>query len=206
MDLARFAPCPVINGLTDYAHPCQALADAQTIIEAFSDGQSPPDLPLTVTYIGDGNNVARSLAEVCGHLGWQFRLASPANYALEPEFFTHLKQQFPDADFQALNDPERAAQGAHALYTDVWTSMGQEDERTERLVAFAPFQVNSHLMQLANPGAIFLHCLPAIRGEEVSADVIDGPQSRIYQQAENRMHAQKGLLYWLLHDRICHPE
>jgi len=203
IDLAKYAPCPVINGLTDYAHPCQALADAMTILEAFGD-RGDSGRPLTVTYIGDGNNVARSLAEACGHLGWRFRLASPPAYALEPDFFTRLQAQFPAAEFQALNDPAAAATGAQVLYTDVWTSMGQEDEREARLAAFAPFQVNDQLMSLADPSAIFLHCLPAIRGEEVTADVIDGPQSRIYQQAENRMHAQKGLLYWLLHDRFCH--
>jgi ornithine carbamoyltransferase len=203
VDLARFAGCPVINGLTDYAHPCQALADALTILESLPI----PDLsetPWIVTYIGDGNNVARSLAEVCGHLGWSFRLASPPAYALEPDFFPRLQAQFPSADFQALSDPKQAAAGAHVLYTDVWTSMGQESERAARLAAFAPFQVNRGLMAAAHPDAIFLHCLPAIRGEEVTAEVIDGPQSRIYAQAENRMHAQKGLLYWLLHDRFCH--
>jgi ornithine carbamoyltransferase len=131
-------------------------------------------------------------------------LASPPAYALEPDFFPRLQAQFPSADFQALSDPKQAAAGAHVLYTDVWTSMGQESERAARLAAFAPFQVNRGLMAAAHPDAIFLHCLPAIRGEEVTAEVIDGPQSRIYAQAENRMHAQKGLLYWLLHDRFCH--
>lgn len=203
IDLATYAPCPVINGLTDFAHPCQALADALTIIEAHGDGTQFAGTPLTVTYIGDGNNVARSLAEVCGHLGWRFRLASPPSYSLEPAFFSQLQQQFPEADFQAFSDPIAAAAGSHVLYTDVWTSMGQEAEREERLQAFAPFQVNAALMQAADPAAIFLHCLPAIRGEEVTVDVIDGPQSRIYEQAENRMHAQKGLLHWLLHDRLC---
>jgi ornithine carbamoyltransferase len=203
VDLATYAPCPVINGLTDYAHPCQALADALTILEAWPN-RDPQQAPLVVTYIGDGNNVARSLAEVCGHLGWCFRLASPPAYALEPDFFTRLQSQFPSADFRVMADPEQAAAGAHVLYTDVWTSMGQEAEREARLTAFAPFQVNRQLMALADQDAIFLHCLPAIRGEEVTAEVIDGPQSRIYAQAENRMHAQKGLLYWLLHDRFCH--
>lgn len=202
VDLAKFAHCPVINGLTDHSHPCQALADALTIIEAFPE-DAANQRPITVTYIGDGNNVARSLGEVCGHLGWRFRLASPTAYALEPEFYAQLSQRFPQASFKAYTDPAEAAAEAHVLYTDVWTSMGQEAERAERLVAFAPFQINSKLLKLANPAAIFLHCLPAIRGEEVTADVIDGPHSRIYPQAENRMHAQKGLLYWLLHDRFC---
>jgi len=203
LDLARFAPCPVINGLTDHSHPCQALADALTIQEAFGE-DAASQRPLTVTYIGDGNNVARSLGEVCGHLGWRFRLASPANYSMEPEFFSQLSERFPQAEFRTSTDPLEAAKDAHVLYTDVWTSMGQEAEREERLVAFAPFQINARLMSVADPSAIFLHCLPAIRGEEVTAEVIDGPQSRIYPQAENRMHAQKGLLYWLLHDRFCH--
>jgi ornithine carbamoyltransferase len=203
VDLAKFAPCPVINGLTDHSHPCQALADALTIMEAFGD-EAANQRPLTVTYIGDGNNVARSLGEVCGHLGWRFRLASPAAYSLEPEFFSELSARFPQASFQAYTDPAAAATDAHVLYTDVWTSMGQEAERAERLVAFAPFQINRQLLSRANPAAIFLHCLPAIRGEEVTAEVIDGAHSRIYPQAENRMHAQKGLLYWLLHDRFYH--
>lgn len=203
LDLARFAPCPVINGLTDHSHPCQALADALTIMEAFGEDVAN-HRPLTVTYVGDGNNVARSLGEVCGHLGWRFRLASPVAYSLEPEFFTQLSERFPLASFRAYSDPIEAATDAHVLYTDVWTSMGQEAEREERLVAFAPFQINTSLLNHADPAAIFLHCLPAIRGEEVTAEVIDGPHSRIYPQAENRMHAQKGLLYWLLHDRFCH--
>lgn len=203
VDLAKYAHCPVINGLTDHSHPCQALADAMTVLEAFGE-DAANQRPLTVTYVGDGNNVARSLAEVCGHLGWRFRLASPAAYSLEPEFFTQLSEKFPQATFHAYTDPLEAARDSHVLYTDVWTSMGQEAEREERLLAFAPFQINAPLMRAADPAAIFLHCLPAIRGEEVTADVIDGSQSRIYAQAENRMHAQKGLLYWLLHDRFCH--
>lgn len=197
VELARFAPCPVINGLTDYTHPCQALADALTAIEVFGDQQE-----LTVTYIGDGNNVSRSLALVCAHLGWNFRIAAPKNYWIEPEFFDKIRQQFPNAQMHCLADPRAAADGAHVLYTDVWTSMGQESEKAARLEAFADFQINDALMKHAQADAIFLHCLPAIRGEEVSRSVIDGPQSRIYQQAENRMHAQKGLLYWLLHDRF----
>ncbi|MDP1562647.1 MAG: ornithine carbamoyltransferase [Pirellulaceae bacterium] len=203
VDLAKYAHCPVINGLTDHSHPCQALADAMTVLEAFGE-DAANHRPLTVTYVGDGNNVARSLAEVCGHLGWRFRLASPAAYSLEPECFTQLSAKFPQASFRAYTDPLEAARDSHVLYTDVWTSMGQEAERDERLMAFTPFQINAPLMSAADPAAIFLHCLPAIRGEEVTADVIDGPQSRIYAQAENRMHAQKGLLYWLLHDRFCH--
>lgn len=201
LDLAKYAPCPVINGLTDHSHPCQALADALTIMEAFGE-EAANQRPLTITYVGDGNNVARSLGEVCGHLGWRFRLASPAAYSLESDFFSQLSEKFPQASFRAYTDPVEAATDAQVLYTDVWTSMGQEAEREERLVAFAPFQINAKLLSVADPAAIFLHCLPAIRGEEVTAEVIDGPQSRIYPQAENRMHAQKGLLYWLLHDRL----
>jgi ornithine carbamoyltransferase len=201
LDLAKYAPCPVINGLTDHSHPCQALADALTIMEAFGE-EAANQRPLTITYVGDGNNVARSLGEVCGHLGWRFRLASPAVYSLETDFFSQLSEKFPQASFRAFTDPVEAATDAQVLYTDVWTSMGQEAEREERLVAFAPFQINAKLLSVADPAVIFLHCLPAIRGEEVTAEVIDGPQSRIYPQAENRMHAQKGLLYWLLHDRL----
>lgn len=200
VDLAKYSPCPVINGLTDYTHPCQALADAQTAIEAFGDKRS-----LTVTYIGDGNNVSRSLAIVCAHLGWAFRIAAPKDYWFEPDFFEKVKQQIPNADLTATTDPAEAATDAHVIYTDVWTSMGQEAEKQARLTAFAPYQVNDALMARADSDAIFLHCLPAIRGEEVSESVIDGPQSRIYPQAENRMHAQKGLLFWLLHDRFCQP-
>lgn len=198
IDLAKYSPCPVINGLTDYTHPCQALADALTAIETFGADQK-----LTLTYIGDGNNVSRSLAIVCAHLGWSFRIAAPKAYWFEESFFDTVRKHLPDADLVATDDPKAAAADSHVLYTDVWTSMGQEAEKEARLKAFADYQVNEALMSLANPEAIFLHCLPAIRGEEVSEGVIDGPQSRIYQQAENRMHAQKGLLFWLLHDRLC---
>ncbi len=201
VDLAKYAPCPVINGLTDYSHPCQALADALTGIEEFGDNQK-----LIVTYIGDANNVSRSLAIVCAHLGWSFRIAAPEGYWFEDSFFDQVRQVFPEADLEAMVDPRAAAENSHVIYTDVWTSMGQEDEKTARLKAFNGYQINDQLMGLADPDAIFLHCLPAIRGEEVTASVIDGPQSRIYLQAENRMHAQKGLLYWLMHDRLCNTD
>lgn len=192
-DLARYSKVPVINGLTDRSHPCQALADLLTIEERFGtlEGQK-------VAFIGDANNVARSLAVGCAKLGVDFAIAGPKGYQFEPEFWERLRKE-PDAkQLLATEDPAEAVRGATAVYTDVWTSMGQEAEQAERQRIFAPYQVDGRLMAKANPEAIFLHCLPAHRGEEVSADVMDGPQSLVIEQAENRLHAQKGLLSWLL--------
>ena len=190
-ELASAADVPVVNGLSNTHHPCQALADLLTIREEFGalDG-------VRITYIGDGNNVAHSLAIACALTGAQLTIAHPEGHAPE-EKVLELAASLGAAP-ALTHDPESAASGAQALYTDVWASMGQEAEAAERKKKFAPYQVNEYLMDLADEDAIFLHCLPAHRGEEVSAGVIDGPASRVFDQAENRLHAQKALLYLLL--------
>jgi ornithine carbamoyltransferase len=193
VELARFSNCSVINGLTDYAHPCQALADLYTLKELVGRLRGH-----TLVYIGDGNNVARSLAEACGRVGMKFVMATPSGYRFEPDFVEHLQREIPDADVVVTDDPVEAVRGATAVYTDVWTSMGQEKESAERRKAFANYQVNGRLMSKAPREAYFMHCLPAHRGEEVTDEVIDGPQSIVVQQAGNRLHVQKGVLAWLL--------
>lgn len=195
-ELATHCPCSVINGLTDQYHPCQGLADALTIQESFGDRDD-----LVVTFVGDGNNVAKSLALACAHLGWTFRIGAPKEYAFEEDFLKSLLERFPKANIEITSDPKAASKDAHVLYADVWTSMGQEAESEKRRKDFADFQIDNRLMDLADSSAIFLHCLPAIREEEVTSEVIDGSASRIYDQAENRMHAQKALLCMLLADR-----
>jgi len=182
---------PVVNMLSDEAHPLQALADLLTIRRELGSLTGR-----TVAYIGDANNVARSLAIGCGMSGMQFRLACPPGY------------EFPDVDLDRImatglepmvtSRPEEAVKGADVVYTDVWTSMGQEDERAKRLQDFEGFSVDERLMSVAQVGAVFLHCLPAHRGEEVAAAVVDGARSRVWVQAANRMHAARGLLAWLL--------
>jgi ornithine carbamoyltransferase len=192
-ELSKFSTCPVVNGLTDRAHPCQALADLFTIQEVHGRLAG-----LKLAFIGDANNVSRSLAVACAKTGIQFAIASPPAYRFDRVFLTQLKQEMQPGQLLITDDPVEAARGAAAVYTDVWASMGQESEHAERAKAFGPFQVNDAIMKHAIPDAIFLHCLPARRGEEVTADVIDGPQSAVIQQAANRMHVQKGLLAWLL--------
>lgn len=191
--LAEHSPCPVINGLTDDAHPCQALADLFTVRELRGDLQD-----CRLAFVGDGNNVARSLALICGRLGVEFRVAAPRGYEFPEEFRQSFAREFPDAEMLETTDPREAVDGADVVYTDVWASMGQEEETETRNAAFAGFQVDSALMALAAAEAIFLHCLPAHRGLEVSAEVIDGPQSQVFRQAGARMHVQKGVLAWLL--------
>ncbi|PAD20259.1 ornithine carbamoyltransferase [Terribacillus saccharophilus] len=189
-ELAAHATIPVINGLTDLFHPCQALADLQTILEykGTLDG-------VKLAYIGDANNVANSLMIAAAKTGMQIRIASPAGYQPLPEIVEIAREISDDPDFLLITEsPEEAASGADVLYTDVWTSMGQEEETQARLTAFQGFQVNETLMDSAASDAIFLHCLPAHRGEEVAAAVIDGPQSAVFQEAENRLHAQKALM------------
>ncbi|MBW3596091.1 MAG: ornithine carbamoyltransferase [Planctomycetes bacterium] len=192
-ELARHAQCPVINGLTDEAHPCQALADLFTLREVC--GALPGR---KLAYVGDANNVARSLAVACAKLSVRLSLASPEGYALDAGFLAEILRDSPQAEIELTDDPAEAVQKADGVYTDVWTSMGQEAEEDERRRVFAPYQVNAALMSRVPRTAVFLHCLPARRGEEVTDDVIDGPQSRVLQQAANRLHAQKGLLAWLL--------
>jgi acetylornithine/N-succinyldiaminopimelate aminotransferase len=179
--LAKEAEVPVINALTEWEHPCQALADIQTVRESFGDEK------VKITYVGDGNNVARSLAKAALRLGYQFTLCGPENFQLEPMEGLHQTSNL----IEGMRD-------AHVVYTDVWISMGDEHEQEHRLKVFDQYQVNEQVMKLANKEAIFLHCLPARRGFEVTDDVIDGPQSRVVDQAENRLHAQKALLQRVL--------
>ena len=191
--LAKYSTCPIINGLTDKYHPCQALADIFTVEEVRGslDGAK-------VAYIGDANNVARSLALVCAKLGVEFGIATPKGYEFDDAFLAELKKESPVAEINHSYIPADVVSGADAVYTDVWASMGQESEQAERAKAFADYQVDAKLMSLANNDACFLHCLPAKRGQEVTDEVMDSPKSAIVQQAGNRMHAQKGVLAWLL--------
>ncbi|MGE0759787.1 MAG: ornithine carbamoyltransferase [Pirellulaceae bacterium] len=192
-DLAQFSSCTVVNGLTDRAHPCQALADLFTIQERHGKLAG-----LKLAFLGDANNVSRSLAVAAAKTGMEFAIASPPAYRFDKAFLAQLHAAVPNVRLTVTDDPLAAARGAAAVYTDVWASMGQESEHAERVKAFAPFQVNARVMKQLAQDAIFLHCLPARRGEEVTSDVIDGPQSAVIQQAANRMHVQKGLLAWLL--------
>jgi ornithine carbamoyltransferase len=190
-ELAREASIPVINGLTDLLHPCQILADLQTVQEEFG-----PELDnRVVAWIGDGNNVAHSWINAAYRLGFDLRLACPEGFDPNEEILTRARSA---ANVTLTRDPQEAADGAHVVTTDVWASMGQEGEADHRAGAFQGFTVDQPLMDRAAPEAIFLHCLPAHRGEEVSADVIDGPRSRVFSEAENRLHAQKALLAELL--------
>jgi ornithine carbamoyltransferase len=193
VELSQFSQCPVINGLTDLAHPCQALADLFTVREVH--GQLTG---LKLAFVGDANNVSRSLAAACGKLGVAFAMASPKHYQFDDDFLSKLKRENPKMDLTITDRPEVAVKNAVAVYTDVWTSMGQESEQDRRLRDFQGYQVDAPLMRQAASDAIFLHCLPARRGEEVSDDVMDGSQSAVIQQAANRMHVQKGVLAWLL--------
>ena len=193
--LADYAGVPVINALSDREHPCQALADFLTIYE-----KKGKLAGLNLAFIGDGNNIAFSLLLVASLVGMNFRIASPVGYSLRDEML-RVARGYADrsgAEILLTDEPGQAVSGADIVYTDVWASMGQEAESEIRRQAFAGFQVDSKLLSLANPDAIFLHDLPAHRGEEVTDDVIDGPQSVVFDQAENRMHAQKALLAKLL--------
>ena len=194
-ELAAHADIPVVNGLTDDFHPCQALADVMTIRERFGTLEG-----VRVAYLGDGNNVCHSLMVACAKLGARFVAATPPGY--EPsKLVAGWAQEAAEASggsVELLGDPRAAATGADVLYTDVWTSMGQEAERDQRLREFAPYQVNDQLLKKAPKRAKVFHCLPAHRGEEITDDVMEGPASVVFQQAGNRMHAQKAILEWLL--------
>jgi ornithine carbamoyltransferase len=192
-EFARYASCPVINALSDAAHPCQALADLLTVQEVFGDVKGR-----TLVFVGDGNNVARELAVGCGLLGARFILASPQGYGFDKPFLNCYEKHCHAGELIVNGDPYHSVDQADVIYTDVWASMGQEAEREERLKKFQSFQVNAALMAKAPPQARFMHCLPAHRGEEVTGDVLDGDKSVCFQQAGNRMHAQKVLLKWLL--------
>jgi ornithine carbamoyltransferase len=193
VEVAQHAQCSVINGLTDESHPCQALADLYTMREHFGTLSG-----LKLAWVGDGNNVARSLVRACGHTDVSLSVATPPGYELDASFVAESRRHFPNLQLLTTNDPAEAVRGASAVYTDVWASMGQEAERAKRLKDFAGYQVNGPLMRAAPSDAIFMHCLPARRGEEVTDDVIDGTQSVVVVQATNRMHVQKGILVWLL--------
>jgi ornithine carbamoyltransferase len=190
---AEHATCPVINGLSDYYHPCQALADLYTMREVFGELRGR-----TLVFVGDGNNVARSVAVCCGKLGVRFVLAAPPGYGFDEPFLQTYHRFAPRGELLQNGEPQHSIAEADIIYTDVWTSMGQEEEREERLRQFAPFQVNAELVALAPKHARLMHCLPAHRGEEITSDVLDGERSIVFQQAGNRMHAQKALLQWLL--------
>ena len=193
-ELARFATVPVINALSDYIHPCQALSDIYTIKEKFGNIAG-----LKISYIGDGNNVARSLAQICAKLGIHFYVASPKGYELTPDFVSKTRLSADSKDLIHLhNDPKEVAKDADVLYTDTWVSMGQEAEKELRVQVFKGFQINGDLLKLAKNDAKVMHCLPAHRGEEITDDVIDGPHSIVYDQAENRLHVEKALLKLLL--------
>ena len=191
--IAATGAVPVVNGLSDRTHPCQGLADLLTIRELFGGIEGR-----TVAFVGDGNNVARSLAVGCGKLGAKFVLACPAGYGFDEPFKADYRARV-SADFPAeVHDAAAAVKDADVIYTDVWTSMGQEAEREERLRRFAAFQVNGELLAKAPGHCRVLHCLPAHRGEEITDGVMDGPASAVFQQAENRLHAQKAVLERLL--------
>jgi ornithine carbamoyltransferase len=195
LDLARFGSVPVINGLTDDLHPCQALADYFTLGEVFGNLAGRK-----LAYVGDGNNMAHSLLFGAAKVGMDVAVASPAAYTVKPHYVELARQDAAAAGtaIELTEDPRAAVAGASAVYTDVWASMGQEAEAQQRLQAFRGFQVDAQLMAAARPEAVFLHCLPAHRGEEVAGEVADGPQSRIFDEAENRLHLQKAILLWLL--------
>jgi ornithine carbamoyltransferase len=195
VDLARYGTVPVVNGLTDDLHPCQGLTDYFTLSEVFGDLAGRK-----IAYVGDGNNMAHSLLFGAPKVGMDIAVASPAGYQMKPHYAALARQdaQAAGTRIELTDDPRAAVAGASAVYTDVWASMGQEGEAEERLRAFHGFTVDEALMGRARPDAVFLHCLPAHRGEEVSAGVADGPQSRIFDEAENRLHAQKAILLWLM--------
>ena len=191
VDLAREASVPVINGLTDLLHPCQVMADLFTAVEEFGEDLGA----LRVAWIGDGNNMANSWLNAARRFGFSLRLACPSEYGPDPEILDRARST---ADVQLVRSPAEAAEGAHVVTTDVWASMGQENEQRARELAFAGYQADEAVMQQADPSAIFLHCLPAHRGEEVTAGVIDGPRSRVFDEAENRLHVIKAILLDLI--------
>ena len=191
--VAHFADRPVINALSDEFHPTQALTDVMTVQEHLGVVEGK-----RIVYVGDGNNVANSLAIACGHVGAEFVVAAPEGYFVADDVVDRVTNEFPDLSFEQTSDPIAAVEDADVIYTDVWASMGQEDEKDKRTVDFADFQVNKKLLDAAGPDVLFLHCLPARRGLEVTDEVMDDSRSAVFEQAENRMHLAKGLLVWLL--------
>jgi ornithine carbamoyltransferase len=194
--LTKYSSVPVINGLTDFNHPCQAMADVMTIEEHFGEVKGR-----TVAYVGDGNNVARSLATACGKFGAKFIIAAPAGYELKGDAVDRIMAQVPEMEFVTTHDPNEAVRNADVVYTDTWVSMGQEKEKAKRIADFAGYQINEKLMKSAPRHAIVMHCLPAYRGMELSEEVMEGPQSVVFPQAENRLHYQKGLMAVLMGKR-----
>ncbi|MFC2064044.1 ornithine carbamoyltransferase [Chloroflexota bacterium] len=195
LELAKWAEIPVINGLSDYNHPCQAMADALTILEKFGTLKD-----INVTYLGDGNNVAVSLMNVCAKLGANFTIANPEGYDIKEKPIDIAKQIAADTgtELRFMRDPQEAVVDAQVIYTDTWTSMGQEAEQAKREALFPPYQVNTNLVQIADDDVIVMHCLPAHRNQELTDAVADGSNSVIFQQAHNRLHAQKAILARLL--------
>lgn len=191
LQLAQWSSVPVINGLSDYNHPCQAMADALTIYEEFGTLQGK-----VVSYIGDGNNVAVSLMKIVTKLGADFRIANPEGYDMPQADIERAKaySKVSGGSVTLFREPQAAAESADVIYTDTWTSMGQEEEAKKREKVFPPYQVNQRLVNLSKPKSIIMHCLPAHRGHEITDEVADGPHSRLFPQAENRMHAQKAIL------------
>lgn len=200
--MAEHASVPVINALSDLEHPCQALADYLTLQERFGDFKK-----IKLAYVGDGNNVAHSLLLTCACLGSSIRIATPKGYACNPEIVADARKlaKQTGAQLEFLTEPHAAVAGVDAVYTDAWASMGQEHEAAERAEIFQPYQVNKKLMANAAPRAVFMHCLPAHRGEEVTDEVMDSENSVIFEQAENRLHVQKSILYLLLGGAVRLP-
>ena len=194
VELSRTASIPIINGLSDLYHPCQALADLMSIQERFSELRG-----LKLAYIGDGNNVCHSLMLGCAKVGMQMTVATPPGYEPSPEILGLAQKEAAhfNTSVTLTHSPLEAVQGAHVIYTDVWASMGQEEEHAARMKIFQNFQINTALISKAEQNCIFMHCLPAHRGEEVTAEVIDGPHSIVFDQAENRLHIQKTILLFL---------
>ena len=195
VDLARYASIPIINGLTDLLHPCQVLADLFTILEKKNSLRG-----LKLAYIGDGNNMAHSLLNGCSKVGMHLSIASPSGYTPRKEIVENAKKnaKYMGSKIEITNDPVKAVTNADIVYTDVWASMGQEDEAVERKKKFAKYQVNSKLVKNAKDDYLFMHCLPAHRGEEVVNEVADSPNSVIFDEAENRLHVQKGIMALLM--------
>ncbi|MEN6312589.1 MAG: ornithine carbamoyltransferase, partial [Acidobacteriota bacterium] len=195
VDLAAATRIPVINALTDLSHPCQAMADFLTLRE-----HKGALAGLKLAYVGDGNNVAHSLILAAARGGTKIAIGTPAGYGPNPRIVQMAREDGKDTGFEVVltNSPEEAVSGADAVYTDVWASMGQEAEKEKRAAIFAPFQVNARLMSQAKKDALFMHCLPAHRGDEVTDEVIDSPNSVVYDEAENRLHAQKAILTLLM--------
>ena len=195
LDLAKYGTVPVINGLTDLLHPCQAMADLMTVYEHKGALKG-----LKLAYVGDGNNVAHSLLYACAKAGMDMSVATPAGYTCNEEIVANAKMdaKATGSNIVITNDPVEAVQGADVVCTDTWVSMGQEAEKAERIKIFKDYQVNAQLFGKAKEDAIFIHCLPAYRGYEVTEEIIDGPRSVIFDEAENRLHAQKAVMAMLM--------